>query len=484
MYQNIITTLIKVFFIGLVLQFFLFNLVTFSLWIDASWMKVVRLWKEIVLVTLWGIAIAWIIRKKDWKILFPNKEIIAILFLLICTIGITSWWNYAIHQWSRWTYALASKYDFIGFFILLIGYFCTHFIEKNSRKKLIRRYGRLLKIMLLWGLLRYLIIFIKPGILKLFWYDNFIYEGTVWGKAPAAYYTHINQWLPRNQFLFERPISRWFFLTALRPFFYYMFLYKRKLSETWGRRAIYAINIITTFSRAARWSRIGEIIIIWILGQKNKKELISFWLKTLLPILCVFGLVGYQRYYDIFARQYSNTGHVMMLKKWIDMSIEKPVRWHWPWSAWPASHRDPDAEWFNPENQFVQVFVEFWASWFIPRMLLFCYLCLIGILPELQRSFNAKKEMNSSNADSREEKDSETAYIWDWIQQIHHEATLFSSLLLSMSVWLIWLAASWMVLHSFTDRMIVYPFMMLFWIILYTTQAKKWLIPWSWNSKS
>lgn len=477
MQQNVIITLFKVFFIGLVLQFFLFNLITFTFGLDASWMKAIRLWKEIVLVTLWWIACIWIIKYKERKLILPNKEIGLILFLIISTIWITAWGNYAIHELSWSTYALAGKYDFLWFFILLVWYYCTHFIEKTSRKTLIRWYGRLLKIMLLWWLIRYLIIFIKPGILKIFWYDNFIYEWTVWWRAPAAYYTHINQWLPRNQFLFERPISRWFFLTALRPFFYYMFLYKRKLSDTRWRRAIYALNVITTFSRAARWSWIWEIILIWLLSQKNKKELLSFGLKTLLPIIAILWRVWYQRYYDIFARQYSNTWHVMMLKKWIEMSREKPIRGHWAWTAWPASHRNSESIGFNPENQFIQVFVEFWASGFIPWMLLFCYLCCIWILPERHIWSNKTMLSKKYKIEDTSQKQQENAHK-------QKEKTPSSSLLLSMSIWLVWLAASWLVLHSFTDRMIVYPFMLLFWIILYMRQAEKWLIPWSWDSES
>ncbi|USN55712.1 MAG: hypothetical protein H6765_03865 [Candidatus Peribacteria bacterium] len=81
-------------------------------------------------------------------------------------------------------------------------------------------------------MIRYLIIAIKPGTLKLLGYDNYVFEGTVGYQPPAAYYTEINQGLTRNQFIFERPVSRGFFLVALWALFFFLFLYRQPLSST------------------------------------------------------------------------------------------------------------------------------------------------------------------------------------------------------------------------------------------------------------
>jgi hypothetical protein len=44
---------------------------------------------------------------------------------------------------------------------------------------------------------------------------------------PAAYYSQYNQGYVRNQFLFERPISRGFFLVAFWPLFFALAIKKR-----------------------------------------------------------------------------------------------------------------------------------------------------------------------------------------------------------------------------------------------------------------
>ena len=38
-------------------------------------------------------------------------------------------------------------------------------------------------------------------------------------------------------------------------------------------------------------------------------------------------------------------------------------------------------------------------------------------------------------------------------------------LIFGFGLWLLWLAIEWLVLHSFVDRMIVYPFMLLYWLV-------------------
>lgn len=432
------TLLYKIFFIWLLLQFFVFNIVTYSLWFDQEWMKLIRLRKEVLIVAIALATTLQIYKSETWIKQFfmrifhtlTKPPILTIIVLLLTGIAITAYTHATIHALPRSTYILAFKYDFLGFVILIIWWYSSSTLSPQDRNHLISRYGSVIKVCLVLAIGRYALIFIKPWILKLAWYNNFIYEGTVWWPAPAAYYTHINQWLPRNQFLFERPISRGFYLTAVWPFFYMMFLHGKKLSSTRAWRAIYAINVIITFSRAARGSRVIEILALWVLTKTNRKQLISRWVKIFLPLCLVLSRVWWYRYYDIFARTYSNTWHIMMLRKWIDMSIEKPLYGHWAWTAWPASHRDPTVAWFNPENQFVQVFVEFGATGFVPRMVLFCFLCIIGLR---------------------------------W----HKKHGQKMSLLFWLSVWMIGLGASWMVLHSFTDRMIVYPYMLLFWLVLY-----------------
>ena len=465
--SDIISLLYKIFFVGLLLQFFAFNIVTFSLGLDWELMQYVWLWKELLILWLILLTVSLILIRWEWRQIAATREIVWLKAMFAIAVGITIWLNHLIHQLPRSTYALAFKYDFLGFLILFAWFHSSHFVETELRQKLVQRYGKILKIVLLLALGRYLITFVKPWVLKIFGYNNMIYEGTAGWQAPAVYYTHINQWLPRSSFLFERPTTFWFYLTAFFPLFYYLFLYGRRWSQTRARRAIYGSNILLTFSRAARGTRVIELIIIGVIqagaSRKNIKKLLIKWL---LPLLLGLWAVSYVWYQQIFAREYSNTGHIAMLRQWLEMSIAKPLTWWWAASAGPGSHRNPemyDGKWFNPENQFVQVFIEFGVIGFVPRFLLFLYLCVVGILPwirihDFQILGVTKSEQNRTI----------------WVTDLTARS---SQLLLGMSIWLVWLAASGMLLHSFVDRMVVYPFMLLFGIVLYhvrSSQGKIW----------
>ncbi len=443
-FNKSISVIYKIFFIWLLLQFFLFNIITFSFWLDGELMKFVWLWKELLLVGLFGLTLLLIFTHKQRKIIFPNSFITFMKLLLALTIWITIYLNLSIHQSSWWVYALAFKYDFLWFIILFIWFHSSHFIDQQSRTNLVHRYWKVLKWSLLGALIRYVVVFIKPWTLKLFGYNNFLFEWSAWGQAPAVYYTHINQWLPRSSFLFERPTTWGFYLIAFFPLFYFLFLHQKRVRHTRAWRWIYGVNILLTFSRAARWARVIELIILGILlAGKNIKKLKSLFIKWLLPLLFIIWVVWFFGRKQIFAREYSNTWHIAMLQKWIQMSIEKPLTWWWPATAWPWSHWDSNSQWFNPENQFLQIYIEYGAVWFIPWVIFFISLCLIWSVPFLLNNRTIQYKSNTS---------------WEISWEI---------LLFSCSLWLIWLAACWMILHSFVDRMVVYPFMLLFGIILY-----------------
>lgn len=283
--------------------------------------------------------------------------------------------------------------------------------------------------MLLLALIWYFVIFVKPWTLKLFGYNNFVFEWVVWSAPPAAYYTLINYGLPRNQFLFERPTTWWFFLTALWPFFYLLFLHKKPASETRLRWVIYALNIIVTFSRAARWTWIILLVVMpFILYRTQRKR---FIIKIWLPIIALITLISIVWFEKIINRSYSNYWHLTMVKIWWEMFSQSPLRWVWWATAWPWSHHGEMVP-FNPENQFLQVMIEFGLVWFIWWMFLFASLCRI----------------------------------WIHVYNKHHGWDLSRKLLLWASLGMLGLAISWMVLHSFADRMVVYPFMALFALIV------------------
>lgn len=458
MLKKTVLLLYKIFFIGLMLQFIIQTFVSFKLWLNADWMKYIWLWKELIIGFLLLLSLIGIIWEKKRKQLFTNTTIGWRTLWLIGSILITLLVHFRILHLNIGTYALAFKYDFLGFIILLAGFHSSSFLENEDKNTLLVRYGKLIKYALIGALIWYFIIFIKPGTLKLFGYDNFAFEWKVGMPPPAAYYNLINHGITRNQFLFERPISRGFFLVAFFPFFFMLFLHKKSFKNTRFRRIVFWLNIFLTFSRAARGARLVELA--FLLFFLSKKSIQKILLKFLIPWILLLGLLWFMGYQKFFQRGYSDTGHVEMLRQSIKIISRNPLRGQGGSSAWPGSHRkwaethlkrrwlDP-ADGFNPENQYLQIIIEFGFVGFLGWFLLYLTLNLIGI-HELHSAKRAIYNITS------------------------HETALSSELLIfACSLWIIWLSFEWLVLHSFVDRMIVYPFMLLFGIIRMCHRKKK-----------
>lgn len=412
-------TLYKVFFIGLILQFVLQTFVTHQLWLEWWVWSAVWLWKEILVIVIWWwMVIDLSIHRQRTKI-FQHAWIKWFVLLLVSCIWLAATTHFLGVWWSVNTFVMAFKYDFFWFTIMLVGLWASWRLSPDQQQELIQWTISAFKWMLLLSIVRYGVVSIKPGILKYLWFNPFSYEWSVWTAPPAMYYTHINQWLARNSFLFERPTTRWFFLVALRPLLYLWQLRKRDLSHVRIWRGIMGANILITFSRAARWAWIITTLICIALTTNNLKKLI---IKYALPLLVVFSGISYLWYQQIFARTYSNTGHVAMLVQAVDMIWASPWLWYGWATAWPGSHRN--WEWFNPENQFLQLWVEFGLGWFILWTLLFA------------------------------------SIIWLWWKYRHDPVVL--------AVWvgMTWLWISGLVLHSFADRMVVYPWMMLVGVVI------------------
>ena len=102
---------------------------------------------------------------------------------------------------------------------------------------------------------------------------------------PTTYYTDVNQGYPRNQFLFERPTSRGFFLIAFWPLFFVTVLKKKNKREALMWFGVFGINILATFSRAARLARLAQTTILIII--ENRKMLTKALLYYLLPGILV-----------------------------------------------------------------------------------------------------------------------------------------------------------------------------------------------------
>lgn len=442
--KSYLTLLIKVFFAWLLLQFVAFNIVSFALWMQGWVRSIVWLWKELWIVIIAGFLLyhSGIIKLLGISS-YTNKNLtLPILdrgikrltrWTIVCIIRTAVTHIFILAQPIN-TYVIGLKYDMIGFILVIIWYHLWSALTDTQLDTIIKTYIRWMKYLLLGALVWYAVILIKPWALKLLWYNNFIYEWQAGGQAPAAYYTHINQWIPRNQFLFERPTTWWFFLVMLRPLFFIRYLYHSPLSKTRARRVIYGSNIIITFSRAAWGVRIIQIGIMILLYYPNDRK--KYLRKLAIPIFLVMGVIWYVGYQQIFLRGYSNRWHLAMLQQWVAMFVDNPLIGQWLASAWPGSHR----QWwnaFNPENQFLQILIEMGVSWWIIRLLCYRWMNWIGIQ-----------------------------------QYMVSKYTKHLLYLSAISISMIGLTISGMVLHSFADRMVVYPLGLLFGLILWRSRIR------------
>jgi uncharacterized integral membrane protein len=413
---------VKILCVGLLIHFLVHTLMTYGIGIE---MGPLWAWKELVIAVLFMIFLYVLIFHNQWKILFSTHRS---FFLIVGVLALGVIGTLLIHlariDAPITRRAMAMRYDYLWFMLLVLWWASSLFMQKETAEKLLKRYGRVIKRVLVGALIRWCIVAIKPWTLKLFGFNNYVFEWTVGMQPPAVYYTHINYWLPRSQFRFERPTTFWFWLTAFFPLFFMQFLRRRPWQETRAWWWIYWLNIILTFSRAARWSWI--IVVVVCIGLTSnlprKKLLLRYWL----PLLLWFGAILLVWREQIALRWYSNYGHMTMVKRGREMLIEKPLRWRWWASVGPWSHRDGWLA-FNPENQFLQILIEFWKIGALPRLFL--------------RGWAIR--------------------IWIFARTKENER------IMAFSLGMMTLTVSGMVLHSFADRMVVYPFMLLFGIALW-----------------
>ncbi len=424
----------KVFLIWLVLHFFLHTFITFFIGLELS---IIWLWKEFIVIWLFLALLYFILKHKDISFISRDKTIFYLEITFLLLILYTFFINYFVINSSLTEYIYAFRYDFAWYLIFFIVYRLSYFIK--PWEYLLKFYWKIIKVILILAILWYMIIFAKPWWLQLFGYDNTIFEWEVWASPPAAYYTQYNQWFVRNQFVFERPINYWFFLVAFFPLFYVLYLRKRSFKKTWFWWWVYGFNVMSTFSRAAWWAWFVELIILAMIDyRKNIKRFLKY---ILLPISIIIAWFVYFAYDHVVWRQRSNTGHIQEVLIWWDMFTNSPIIWKWAWYVWPASFWWDGIE-FNTENQFLQIAVEFGIIWFLLWFAIYLFFVLYWFYAWYK-------------ADKKEKENKYLIY------------------LLAFSIWMLWLSIQWMVLHSFVDNMIVFPFMFLFAIVIYLYRNKK-----------
>ena len=152
------------------------------------------------------------------------------------------------------------------------------------------------------------------------------------------------------------------------------------------------------------------------------------------PTILLLFVVTYFGRDQIIHREYSNTWHMKEIQIALQKVSESPFFGKWAASAGPASHHLWEGKEYNPENQYLQIWIEYWLLAFVWWMFLYIYLHMIWFL--------AWKD-------------------WKMVKQTKDMSRL-SLIMIAFSLWILGLSIEGMVLHSFVDRMIVYPFVSLF----------------------
>ena len=333
-----IILLCKIFVIWLLLQFFLQTFVTFQLWRDGKFWTLFRMWKEFILaifvVTLIRYVLANLstriqaIKNKEntdkvtWAILIKNIQskfviqfilwfIITTIILLLLAVCLQAIWFKA--------FLLSAKYDLFWFFIFGIWICLALLFFTEEDKNLLQLYNKLiLRTLRLW-LAWWFMVRLMPTILRHFWYDPLSYEWTVWQRPPVAYYTLIDKWNVRNQFLFERPTSFGFWLIAFFPVFVLWFLRNRKRIDQLFPTIMFWLLVFSTRSRAWIAIRALEVIVLFFILYRKAIKKYFIWL-IIVAIIWLWWIAYLSRW--MLIREHSNTWHLQLMKAWRNIAKE------------------------------------------------------------------------------------------------------------------------------------------------------------------
>ena len=493
--------LCKIFVIWLLLQFFLQTFVTFKLGRDWKFWTLFWMWKEFILLVFLVTILRYVFTNLKWriksiknkensdeisrKLLLKNvKSKFVVQFLLIFSITTVVFLLLAVALQQVWikAFILSAKYDLFWFFIFWIWICLALLFFSEEDKDLLQLYNKLIIRSLWLGLFRRILwmLDILPSLLKYVWFDSNSFEWTVWANPPAAYYTKIKPFYEgsyvRNTYLFERPTSFGFWLVAFFPVFVLWFLRKKNRKDQLFPIVLFWLLILSTWSRAgiAVWI-LETIMLFFVLFWKRVKK--YFVWMIILALIWLWGIGYLWRW--IMVREHSNTGHLELIKSWRNIAKENLIFWRWAGYSGPASHQlcytneavdifaDVDSiqmdnqrcellrkeniknqistYGFNPENQYLQILMEYGIIGIIFRL----WLCGIILFYSGKMIWIYRKKNKSP-----------------------YQELLYYSLLW-FGIWFVWLCAEGLVLHSLVDRMVIYPFFLLYGITIWLWEREK-----------
>jgi len=311
-------------------------------------------------------------------------------------------------------------------------------VQNRNLEKILDFVRKVLQRSLVGGAIRWLLITAIPTGFRFLGYNPRVFEGEVGARPPVAYYTDINGGFVRNQFLFERPISWGFALVALWPLLWWLAVRGKSRKKSWIWIVLFLVNLLSTFSRAAWIAWIVQVaILVWWERDLKFLRTKQFW-KVGLAVLAgvvLLGSVARVGRRHVIERSFSTVGHVEHTLRALEKIGEKPLLGWGAGTTGPAAHHGETATKYNAENQFLQIWIEYGFLGFVGWMILWVGLrwktAVAGI--RLRKLRKSREKTLTKN-----------------------EVLVVGSFAV-LGLGLLGLGIEGLVLHSWVDRMIVYP---------------------------
>lgn len=197
----------KIVVVGILLHFFVFTIVTRKIGLHQSFMNIVWLRKELMIIGFVVVLTSQLRAKKSLFSVLRDRRFLAFVTGRMVALIVAAITSLGIHHQSIGQLLLAFKYDFLGFAVATIFVFFGYQTTFERLNAFMQFFKKLLLRALIVSLVRYAIISVKPGFLKLFGYTTAVYEGQVDQQPPAVYRSQYDVGYARNQFVFERPVA-------------------------------------------------------------------------------------------------------------------------------------------------------------------------------------------------------------------------------------------------------------------------------------
>ncbi len=416
----------RILLVLLIFHFIWTTFIKFQLWADVGLdflnSNIINIWKDIYLIFIY-IIIFWYFLINKTNI---DKKIWGIFIALTMVSFLVSFIHF------NWISAIiiGLKYDLWFLFPLLA--FSVVKVNKKDIKTFYDLLIKIIKAVIIFSIVFFIIRFTYPQILFLLWYWK-LWDWMPWAHPPMFFQTWLD-WMQRLSWIFSWPNHMAFYLVAFWPVIFLSILNK-KIHLVWGILLIWLLFWSLSRSWILAFGTEFFLISLFILLYYKKYRKIIYYFYGLWAI-CIMILWSYLyiswAYHDVILRWASTAWHIERSHETIKAIIENPITWHWLWTAWPAAHYVNND--IIPESWILQIFYELWLVWWL---LWFTFLLYNIWIVYKSKSINYN-DMNKINI----------LKVW-------------------LSIWVIGLLVQWLVLHSFEDSMISLPLFIIMWLLIW-----------------